>query len=121
MLYTVDVRSIPAGVVLLGFVLQAGLGLLGFFSAAQCVRSAHVSWALAIVALCAVGAVSVVFVVPERLRVMGSFRQYWGGFGLEPYGGALLQGALSMGIFLVFGAAYLLVRIRRGQLRMQRP
>jgi hypothetical protein len=52
---------------------------------------------------------------------MGSFRQYWGGFGLEPFGGALFQGALAMGSFLVFGTAYLLIRIRRGQMRMQRP
>jgi len=52
---------------------------------------------------------------------MGSFRQYWGGFGLEPYGGALFQGAIAMGVFLVFGMVYLLIRIRRGQTRMQRP
>jgi hypothetical protein len=121
MLYTVDVRSLPSGVVLVGIAVEAGLGLLGFFGAALCVRSARVSWALALVVLCAVAAVSVVFVVPERLRVMGSFRQYWGGFGLEPFGGALFQGALAMGSFLVCGTVYLLIRIRRGQMRMQRP
>ena len=121
LLYTVDVRRLPSALVLFGAIAQAGLGLLGFFCAASCVRSARTGWALALVASCAVAAVAVVFVVPERLRVVGSFRQYWGGFGLEPYGGSLLQGALAMGAFLVYGAVYLLVRIRRGQMRMQRP
>jgi hypothetical protein len=121
MLYTVDVRNLPSALVLVGVVVEAGLGLLGFFAAALCVRNARMGWALSLVAACAVAAVGVVFVVPERLRVMGSFRQYWGGFGLEPYGGSLFHGALAMGIFLVYGAAYLLVRIRRGQIRMQRP
>ena len=121
MLYTVDVRGLPSAVALLGLLAEGGLGLLGFLGAASCVRNARVAWALAMVATCGVAAAAVVFVVPERLRVMGSFRQYWGGFGLEPYGGALLQGALAMGAFLVYGAAYLLVRIRRGQMRIQRP
>jgi hypothetical protein len=121
MLYTVDVRSLPSALVLLGMLAEAGLGLLGFFCAALCVRNARVSWALTLAAASAVAAVAVVFIVPERLRVMGSFRQYWGGFGLEPYGGSLFQGALAMGSFLVYGAVYLLVRIRRGQTRMQRP
>lgn len=121
MLYTVDVRNLPSGLVLLGVMVEAGLGLLGFFCAAVCVRNARVGWALALVAACAFAAVGVVFVFPERLRVMGSFRQYWGGFGLEPFGGALFQGALAMGFFLVFGTVYLLIRIRRGQMRMQRP
>jgi len=121
MLYTVDVRSLPSALVLLGMLAEAALGLLGFFGAALCVRNARIGWALALVATCAVAAVAVVFVVPERLRVIGSFRQYWGGFGLEPYGGSLFQGALAMGSFLIYGAVYLLVRIRRGQTRMQRP
>ena len=121
MLYTIDVHTIPSGLVLFGFAAEAGLGLLGFFCAAVFVRSARMSWALALIAACAIAAVGVVFIVPERLRVMGSFRQYWGGFGLEPYGGALFQGAITMGAFLIFGTVYLLIRIRRGQMRMQRP
>lgn len=121
LLYMVDVRNIPSALVLLGFTAEVGLGLLGFLSAGLCVRAGHLSWAVAIAAAGAFAAVGVVFVYPERLRVMGSFRQYRGGFGLEPFGGALLQGAVAMGVFLLFGAAYLLVRIRRGQMRLQRP
>lgn len=121
MLYTVDVRNLPSALVLLGLLAEAGLGVLGFLGAAICVRNARVAWALTLAAACAVAAVSVVFIVPERLRVIGTYRQFWGGFGLDPYGGSLLQGALAMGSFLVYGAAYLLVRIRRGQMRMQRP
>lgn len=121
MLYTVDVRGLPSALVVLGFVAQAGLGLLGFVSAGLCVRSGHVSWAIAIALTSAFAAIGIVFVCPERLRVTGSFRQFWGGFGLEPYGGALFQGALAMGAFLLFGTVYLLARIHRSQTRLQRP
>jgi hypothetical protein len=69
---------------------------------------------------CVIGALAVVALYPERLRVLGTFRQYQGGFGLLPYGGALLQGALAMGGLLVVGGTFLLVRIRRGQARIQR-
>jgi len=121
MLYTVDVRAVPSAVVVLGFVAEAGLGLLGFVAAGLCIRSGHLSWAVAIALSSGLAAISVVFACPERLRVTGSFRQFWGGFGLEPYGGPLLHGALAMGSFLLFGTIYLLFRIRRSQLRLQRP
>ena len=121
MLYTVDVRRIPSALALLGFALEILVGLLGFGLSALCVRNARTNWALAILLACAIAAVGVVFVCPERLRVVGSFRQYRGGFGLVGYGGALLQGALAMGSLLLAGAAFLIVRIRRGQARRERP
>jgi hypothetical protein len=58
--------------------------------------------------------VAIVFICPERLRVVGSFRQYRGSFGLATYGGALMQGALAMGSLLVAGGMFLILRIRRG-------
>lgn len=114
MLYTVDVRRVPSALALLGFGAELAVGLLGFGLSAVCVRSARSSWALATVILCGLAAIAIVFVCPERLRVVGSFRQYRGGFGLASYGGALLQGALAMGGLLVAGAAFLILRIRRG-------
>ena len=121
MLYTVDVRRIPSALALLGFALELAVGLLGFAVSALCVRNARTSLALGIVLACAFAALSVVFVCPERLRLVGSFRQYRGGFGLVGYGGALLQGALAMGSLLLAGAIFLIVRIRRGQARRDRP
>jgi len=121
MLYTVDVRRVPSALALFGFAVELAVGLLGFGLSALCVRSARSNWALAIVALCALAAVSVVFVCPERLRMVGSFRQYRGGFGLARYGGALMQGALAMGSLLLAGAVFLIARIRRGQARRERP
>ena len=120
MLYTVDVRRIPSALALLGFAVELAVGLLGFGLSALCVRSGRTNWAVAFAALCAIAAVSVVFVCPERLRVVGSFRQFRGGFGLVRYGGALMQGALAMGSLLLAGAAFLILRIRRGQARRER-
>jgi hypothetical protein len=121
MLYTVDVRRVPSALALFGFAVELAIGLIGFAAAALCVRTSRASWAMAAVGLSLLAALSVVFVCPERLRVVGSFRQYKGGFGLASYGGALLQGALAMGGLLTAGASFLIVRIRRGQARLQRP
>lgn len=114
LLYTVDVRTIPSALALLGFALEFALGLLGFGLSAFCVRAARTTWSHATVAICAVAALGIVFICPERLRVVGSFRQYRGGFGLVNYGGALLQGALALGSLLLAGATFLMLRIRRG-------
>ena len=121
MLYTVDVRRIPSALALLGFALELAVGLLGFAGSAFGARRARPRLALRMVLACAFAALSVVVVCPERLRLVGSFRQYRGGFGLVGYGGALLQGALAMGSLLLAGAIFLIVRIRRGQARRDRP
>jgi hypothetical protein len=121
LLYTIDVRRVPSVFALFGFVVELGVGLLGFGLSALCVRTARASWSVVAVALCAIAAAGIVVVCPERLRVVGSFRQFRGGFGLMTYGGSLLQGALAMGGLLLAGATFLLVRIRRGQARLQRP
>ena len=121
MLYTVDVRRVPSALALFGFAVELAVGLVGFAGSALCVRTSHANWAIGAVVVSVIAAVSVVFLCPERLRVVGSFRQYKGGFGLVSYGGALLQGALAMGGLLTAGASFLIVRIRRGQARLQRP
>jgi hypothetical protein len=120
MLYLVDVRRVPSALALLGLLCEMSLGLLGFLFGAACVRSHRKSWVIAALVICGIAALSVVIAVPERLRVVGTLRQFRGGFGLTRYGGSLLQGALAMGGLLSAGAAYLLYRIRRGQFRIQR-
>jgi len=114
MLYTVDVRYVPSAIALIGFAVEFGIGLLGFGLSASCIRSARPAWSIALIGASAFAAAAVVFLCPERLKVVGSIRQYRGGFGLVSYGGPLMQSAIVMGILLVWGAVYLLVRIRRG-------
>jgi hypothetical protein len=117
LLYLVDVHRVPSALALLGFFAQIVLGLLSFTLSAVCVRNQHNAWVIGVVVGCVLGGLGVVAVCPNRLKVLGTFREYQGGFGLLPYGGALLQGALAMGGLLTVGAAFLLLRIRRGQTR----
>jgi hypothetical protein len=121
MLYLVEVRRVPSLVALLGFTLELAVGLLGFGCAALCVRAQRSHWVIAVLLVCAFAAITVVFAWSDRLQSVGTFRQYRGGFGLVRYGGALLQAALAMGGLLAVGATFLIVRIRRGQSRLQRP
>jgi hypothetical protein len=120
MLYLVDVRRVPSALALFGFLAELAIGFLGFVFSAVCVRNQRNPWVVTALVGCLIGSLGVVALYPERLRVLGTFRQYQGGFGLLPYGGSLLQGALAMGGLLVVGGTFLLVRIRRGQARIQR-
>jgi hypothetical protein len=120
LLYLADVRRVPSALALLGFFGELVIALLGFGFAAVCVRSQRNPWVIGALSLCAIGAIGVIIAVPDRLRVVGTFRQYRGGFGLVSYGGALLQGALAMGGLLCVGGTFLLFRIRRGQARILR-
>jgi hypothetical protein len=117
MLYLVDVRRVPSALALLGFVLEALLGVLGFMIGASLVRTQRSGIAHALLALTVLGAVSVVLVCPERLRMVGTYGQYRGGFGLTSYGGTLLQGTVSMGVVLAAGTAFLVYRIRHAAVR----
>ena len=119
LLYLVDVRRVPSALALLGFIGELVLGLIGFGVCAVAVRNQRSSWVVSVLVASIVGAVGVVVACPNRLRVLGTYHQFHGGFGLVPYGGALLQGALAMGGLLAVGAVFLLFRIRRGQARVQ--
>lgn len=114
MLYLIEVARVPSALALLGFGVEFVLGLLGFALSAWWVRSARSAWSLVMALLCAAAAAAVLVLCPERMRVVGSFRQFRGGFGLAPYGGALMHGALAMGGLLLAGSVFLLLRIRRG-------
>jgi hypothetical protein len=114
MLYLIDVARVPSALAVLGFGVEFALGLLGFGLSALWVRAARPSWSLVMALVCAAAAAGIVLVCPERVRLVGSFRQYRGGFGLVEYSGALMQGALAMGGLLLAGTAFLLLRIRRG-------
>jgi hypothetical protein len=117
MLYLVDVRSVPSALALIGFLLEGLLGVLGFSLGASLVRNQHASWAAGVLGLCGVLALAVIAVVPERLRVVGTYAQFRGGFGLTSYGGTLMQGTAAMGVLLLAGGAFLVYRIHAGATR----
>ena len=112
LLYAVDVRRVPSAIAMLGFVLEVSIGVLGFSVGAALARAQRNSLGFGLVAASALAAFAVIALWPERLSVVGTFAQYRGDFGLRTYGGALMQAGFAMGALMVYGAAYLLVRIR---------
>jgi hypothetical protein len=112
LLYAVDVRRIPSAVALLGFVVEAWIGVLGFSLGAALARAQRTGIGFGVVAVAVLAAGSVVVFFLDRLSVVGTFAQYRGDFGLRAYGGSLMQAGLAMGALMAYGAAYLLVRIR---------
>jgi hypothetical protein len=117
LLYSVDVRRVPSALALLGFVAEAGIGVIGFMVGSAFARAQRMGVGYAIAAACVPLAVAVAFVWPERLRAVGTFAQYRGDFGLVPYGGPLMQAGIAMGCVLAVGASFLLVRIRAARRR----
>ncbi|NOY90892.1 MAG: hypothetical protein GXP55_06730 [Deltaproteobacteria bacterium] len=112
LLYAFDVARIPSAVALMGFVLEIGLGALGFVLGASLVRSQREVVAGGLLGLTLLVAVAVPILAKDRLSQVGSFAQYRGGFGLEPYGdGALFAGTLAMSSLTLAGFAFLLARL----------
>ncbi len=112
LLYTFDVSQIPSAVALVGFGVQAGLGALAFVIGAILVRNQHevVAGAALGVLIVAGGGLAVTYT--DRLSQVGSYAQFHGQFGLEPFeSGPLLSGALTMASITVFGLVFLLVRL----------
>jgi hypothetical protein len=112
LLYAIDVRRIPSAVALLGFIVEVGVGVSGFALGSQFARTQRNTLGFVVAAACAAAAIAVVVTCRDRLSVVGTFAQYRGDFGLQSYGGGLMQASLIMGSALVYGAVYLLVRIR---------
>ena len=112
LLYSFDVRRIPSAVALLGFVAQTGIGVTGFSVGSMFARTQRTTLGFIVAVTCALAAAAVVVLCRDRLAVVGTFAQYRGDFGLSSYGGPLMQASLIMGSALLYGAAYLLVRIR---------
>jgi hypothetical protein len=117
LLYSVDVRRVPSALALLGFVAEVGLGVVGFMIGSAMARAQRMGLGYALSAVCFPLAVAVALIWPERLRSVGTFAQYRGDFGLQPYGGPLMQAGAAMGGVLLVGAAFLLVRIAASRRR----
>lgn len=117
LLYSVDVRRVPSALALLGFLAEAGIGVIGFMVGSAFARAQRMGVGYGIALACVPLAVAAAFLWPERLRSVGTFAQYRGDFGLVPYGGSLMQAGIAMGCVLAVGASFLLVRIRAARRR----
>jgi len=112
LLYLVDVRAIPSAVALVGFVFEGLIGTAGFLTGSVLVRAQRESVAGVVAGGVVLLAAGLVFAVRDRLAVVGSFAQYRGGFGLQPFAdGPVLLGGVAMGAIFAVGLAYLLVRL----------
>lgn len=115
LLYLVDVRRIPSAVALLGFFGEVGIGAGGFATGAALIRAQREGAAAGLAVLALLAGIAVIFAARERLSMVGSYAQFEGGFGLEPYGtGALVQGTVVMSVILAIGVVYLLLRLQVG-------
>jgi hypothetical protein len=117
LLYAFDVRLIPSAIALVGFVLLALLGVLGFSLGAGLARSQRTAAGGLAIALCVLASAALAIVLRDRMALVGSYAQYRGGFGLQPYGGTLLQGTLAMVGYLGLGLTFLLLRVRAASAR----
>lgn len=113
LLYTVDTARVPSAIALLGFLFMAAAGTAAFALGGALARNQRGTAGGVLVAVMVLAGAVVLLVWPERLMVVGTYAQYRGQFGLQPYGGVLMQGAAAMGGYLVLGAVFLLARIRR--------
>lgn len=114
LLYLVDSRTIPSAVALVGFLIELAVGAAGFAFGAALVRGQREVAGAGVAVLGFLAAIAVVLVARERLAVVGSYAQFEGRFGLQPYGGSLMQGTLVMTVIVAVGLAFLLLRLYRG-------
>ncbi len=114
LLYLVDTGAVPSAIALVGFALQAGIATLGFLVGTALVRAQHMVAVYVAIGVALLLAAGVVPAALDRLRVVGSFVQFHGSFGLVDYSDTpLARGGLVMGTFLLAGTAFLLSRLGR--------
>ncbi|MCA9582101.1 MAG: hypothetical protein KC416_09940 [Myxococcales bacterium] len=111
-LYSVDTKDIPSAVALLGVLLESALGAAAFVAGAHLIRRRLDYLPVVLGTLVLLGVAAFLAVKLPTLRVVGSFAQYHGQFGLRPFGaGPLLQGGLVLGTLLLAGLFLLLSRL----------
>lgn len=116
LLYLVDVRRVPSALALLGFFGEGALGTAGFLLGASLVRGQRERVAASLAGFVAVAGVAFPLALEGRIGVVGTYAQFHGGFGLTDYGaGALFYGTITMGLLLILGLVFLLVRLELAQ------
>lgn len=114
LLYLVDTGHVPSAIALVGFALQAGAATLGFLLGSALVRAQHRVAVYVTLGVCLLLSAAVVPLALDRLRVVGSFAQFHGSFGLLDYTATpVARGGMVMGTFLLAGIAFLLSRLGR--------
>ncbi len=111
LLYAVDTARVPSALVLLGCLLEIGVGAAGFLFGASLVRSQRDQWAGAVVGVTFTMAIGVLPLARHRLAVVGTYAQFHGDFGTSSYGGPLFQGTLGMSLWMLLGLAFLVYRL----------
>jgi hypothetical protein len=111
LLYTVDTERVPSALVLVGCLLEVVVGAAGFVTGASLVKSQRDQWAGALVGVTLSMAIGVLPLSRHRLAVVGTYAQFHGDFGHTPYGGALLQGTVGMGCWMLLGLAFMVYRL----------
>ena len=112
LLYVLDTERVPSAVALIAIVGQIAVGAAIYYVAAAALRAHRDSVALGLVAAGVAGAGLVYLVARARIGVVGTYAQYHGDFGLQPYQEtAALMGGIAMGLLLTLATATLLGRI----------
>jgi hypothetical protein len=112
LLYVLDVSRVPSAIALVGFIGEVLLGIGAFLIGAVLVRAQRETLVAILLAAALGGAVAVFPLYGERLVQVGSFAQFHGQFGLEPFGqGPLLLGSVAMSGIVLVGLGFLLGRV----------
>lgn len=118
LLYLVDVREIPSAIALVGFVLEALVGVLGFSLGSSLLRSQREGLVGAAAATALAIAVLVPVLLRDRLSRVGSYAQFHGGFGVVDFtAGPLFAGTILMVVAFLGAAGFLLGRLWVGERR----
>lgn len=118
LLYLLDVQRVPSAIALVGFLLEVGIGALGFSAGAALLRSQREAVAGGIIAVAVIAGGAVPALLRERLAVAGTFAQYEGQFGLTPLGDStLFAGGIAMALLVTAGFVFLVVRLNYASAR----
>ena len=112
LLYSINVQKIPSAVAILVFLFEAGTGFFGFTIGSILARGQQLAAGYILIAVSVLASVAVVVIFADRLAFVGTYAQYHGDFGLEPYRSSVaLKGTVSMGAILTIGIVYLLTSL----------
>lgn len=119
LLYLLDSTTVPSAVALLLFVVEAGVGAVGFVSGAHLVRMQRESLAIAIALLTTVVAVALLFALRDRVATVGTYAQFHGTFGLKPWvESPLLPAVVLFATILLVGLVHTCIRTHWGGRRV---
>lgn len=118
LLYLLDVQRVPSAIALVGFVVEVGIGALGFSAGAALLRSQRETLAGGAIAVALIASGTVPALLRDRLAVAGTFAQYEGQFGLIPLADSpLFAGGIAMFVLILAGFVFLVVRLNFASLR----